>query len=176
MSKLIFSCITEPVWSGHRDFRFPKQNWSLVWRLTLHRLISVGMNRSGIGFRCHFWRQKAAKLDTCNYFPNFGERAFICCESPPADKGTAASDPGGEVLDPCMVTTVDPPRGLVPLHPHPLPLTALHRAMVPSRVEHTSNWRVTSRSCVSDCRCKAWKLFEARHGIWKRCEAWHRIC
>ena len=37
------------------------------------------------------------------------------------------------------------------------------------------NWRVTSRSCVSDYKYKLGKLFDARHGVKKRCQTWHRV-
>jgi len=43
------------------------------------------------------------------------------------------------------------------------------------RIRLPVNWRLVCRSWAFDCRYKIGQLFDARHGVKKRCQPWHRV-
>jgi len=52
--------------------------------------------------------------------------------------------------------------------------------IIPSSLLYTSwmqliNWRLQCRSWAIDCRYEVHKLFDARHGVKKRCHKWHWV-
>jgi len=122
---------------------------------------------SGIVFWRHVWRQKAAKLFTWNHLPNFGIWAFNCDRS----------EQWRTHLFKFMKLEVwksfheNLEAVLTPKYNHLQPWSATFK----NNRKLLKIWRLKCRSCAIDYRHEVEQLFDARHGVKKRCKIWHRV-